>query len=349
MKPACSFVVAGHPGQCTGGYRYDAEIVSGLRALGWRVEVSGLPGRFPVVDGTARRALDACLRAHAPGTPVVIDGLALGGLPEVATTHARRLTITALVHHPLADESGLAPATRAALFASEQAALACARSVVTTSRFTARRLAGFGVAAERIHVVEPGVAAAALAPADRRAPHMLCVATLVPRKGHTVLVEALGRLRDHAWTCELVGSLSRDPAQARAVADAIEAAGLRDRIGLVGELSPSALQERYLNADVFVLPSLYEGYGMVVTEALAHGLPVITTTGGALIDTLPASAGIAVAPGDAGQLGSALRRFLEDDALRQTLRAGARAARGRLDDWASASGRFAHALAQTRS
>ena len=117
MKPACGFVVAGHPGQCTGGYRYDAEIVSGLRALGWRVDVSGLPGRFPVVDGTARRALDACLRAHAPGTQVVIDGLALGGLPEVATAHARRLAITALVHHPLADESGLASATRATLFA----------------------------------------------------------------------------------------------------------------------------------------------------------------------------------------------------------------------------------------
>lgn len=345
MKPACTFVLAGNPEQLTGGYRYDAQIVSGLRALGWAVSVNGLPGRFPVTDATARNALDECLHAQAPGTQVVIDGLALGHLPEVAMAHADRLAITALVHHPLADETGLDPETRAMLFASERAALASARQVIATSSFTARRLSDFGVSDERIRVVEPGAAVAALAPADRENPHLLCVATLVPRKGHLVLIEALQGLGQHAWTCDLIGSLTRDPAHAQAVSGAIAAAQLSERIRLLGECSPATLHDHYLGADVFVLPSLYEGYGMVVTEALAHGLPVISTTGGALADTLPAGAGIAVAPGDAGALAEALRTFLEDDALRRRLRDGARTSRATLNDWMSASRQFARALA----
>lgn len=349
VSPACSFVLAGSPEQYTGGYRYDAQIVAGLRELGWTVAVSGLPGRFPVADDTARNALDTCLRAQAPGAQVVIDGLALGGLADVALTHAKRLTITALVHHPLADETGLDPATRSMLFDSERAALTCARRVITTSRFTASRLADFGVAPERVRVVEPGVATAPLAPADRKVPQLLCVATLVPRKGHGLLVEALARLRAHAWTCDLVGSLSRDPAQARAVRAAIATAGLSDRVRLLGERSPAELHAHYLGADIFVLPSLYEGYGMVVTEAIAHGLPVITTTGGALADTLPAGAGLAVAPGDVDDLTEALRAFLTDDTLRRSLRSGARSARNRLIDWAHASRLFARALTEPTS
>lgn len=349
MTPACSFVLAGSPAQLTGGYRYDAEIVSGLRELGWTVSVFGLPGRFPLADAKARTALDACLRARPPGEQVVIDGLALGNLPEVAMAHAERLAITALVHHPLADESGLDPTTRAMLFASEQAALASTRRVITTSGFTARRLADFGVAAERIRVVEPGVAAAALAPADHPSPRMLCVASLVPRKGHKVLIEALGPLRQHAWTCDLVGSLTRDPDHAHTIHATIEAAQLHERVRLLGERSPAALSEHYLGADLFVLPSLYEGYGMVITEALAHGLPVITTTGGALGDTLPSGAGIAVPPDNAAALTAALRHFLEDNALRRRLRDGARAARSTLADWASASRQFADALTGSSS
>jgi glycosyltransferase involved in cell wall biosynthesis len=341
---ACFFVVAGNPEQYTGGYRYDALIVAGLRELGSTVAVNGLPGRFPVADDTARHALDACLSAQAPGTQVVIDGLALGGLPEVVLAHASRLTITALVHHPLADETGLDPVTRKMLFDSECAALASVHRIITTSRFTARRLADFGVAAERIHVVEPGVAKGPLAAAERTNPQLLCVATLVPRKGHITLIEALTRLRDHAWSCNLVGSLSRDPAHANAVREAIETARLQDRVRLFGERTPTQLRDHYIDADLFVLPSHYEGYGMVITEAIAHGLPVITTTGGALADTLPAGAGIAVAPGDIDALTAALRAFFEDHRLRQALRTGARRARNHLKDWPQASSLFAQAL-----
>lgn len=340
----CSFVVAGDPDQYTGGYRYDARIVAGLRTLGWTVTVSGLPGRFPLPDDTARHALDACLGSHAPGAQVVIDGLALGGLPEVARAHAERLQITALVHHPLADETGLDARIGQQLFDSERAALACARRIITTSRFTARRLADFGVTAARIQVVEPGVDKAPLAAAERTPPKLLCVASLVPRKGHDVLIEALAQLRNLGWRCDLIGSLSRDPAHVAMLRAAIQRAQLQDRIHLLGERSPEQLQAHYLEADVFVLPSHYEGYGMVITEAIAHGLPVITTTGGALADTLPAGAGLAVPPGAVEPFTAALRAMLEDDALRQRLRAGARTAREHLHDWTHASQLFADAL-----
>ncbi|MFW6346560.1 MAG: glycosyltransferase family 4 protein, partial [Halomonas sp.] len=280
---------------------------------------------------------------------VVIDGLAMGGLPEAIAPHADRLAITALVHHPLADESGLPEATRRRLFDSETRALALARRVIVTSRFTARGLHRFGVAASRLFVVEPGVdpaplAASALdldAPAPRR---LLCVATLIPRKGHDVLLAALAGLGDRDWTLDVVGSHARDPEHAARLVSTAQRAGLADRIRWAGECSAAELAAAYHRAELFVLPSRYEGYGMVVTEAIARGLPVLTTTGGALADTLPPAAGLAVPPDEADALAAALATWLDDAELRRRLRRGAREARHDLADWQLAGERFRLAL-----
>lgn len=341
------FIVAGDPGQLTGGYVYDARIVAALRARGWTVEVVGLAGRFPAPDAAARRALDAALAAVPAGGRVVIDGLALGGLPEVAAAHAPRLRLTALVHHPLADETGLDAARRAAFFSTERAALATVERVIATSAFTARRLADFGVSPARLTVIEPGVDVLPLAPADHEPPRLLCVATLIPRKGHELLVAALARLAALAWTCDCIGSTTRDPAHAARLATAIAAHGLDERLRLRGELAGEALRDAYRGADLFVLPSHYEGYGMVITEALAGGLPVLTTTGGALADTLPPGAGLAVPPGDVDALTDALRRLLQTPSLRLQLRDGARTARATLKDWQASGDAFAAALLRT--
>jgi glycosyltransferase involved in cell wall biosynthesis len=340
----CSFVVAGSPAQLTGGYLYDARIAAGLGELGWRVATYGLDGRFPRPDARARRALDDCLATHPEGARVVIDGLVFGGLPEVARAHAERLELVALVHHPLAEETGLDPVVRAALVASERAALACAKRVVVTSRFTARQLAGYEVPAARIRVVEPGVDPAPLAAADHEPPRLLCVASITPRKAHLVLIEALTSLRALAWSCTLLGSSARDPEHAERVVQAIAASGLNARIALTGELAPHLLREHYLGADLFVLPSLFEGYGMVVSEAIAHGLPVLATRGGALAETLPPGAGVLVPPGDAVALAAALESLLGDAGARARLREAARLARGTLRDWQCAAREFAAAL-----
>lgn len=342
--PDLDFIVAGDPAQLTGGFVYDARIVAALRARGWTLRVTGLAGRFPAPDNEARQALAAALAAIPRGGRAVIDGLALGGLPELAAAHARRLRLSALVHHPLADETGLDDEQRAAFLASERAALGSVGHVIATSAFTARRLADLGVAAERLSVVEPGVDPAPLAPADHEPPRLLCVATLIPRKGQDLLVTALARLAALPWRCECVGSTTRDVAYAARLAERIAAHDLDGRIRLRGELGGEALREAYLGADLFVLPSHYEGYGMVVTEALACGLPVLTTTGGALAGTLPPGAGLAVPPGDVDALTDALRRLLQAAPLRRQLRDAARRARTMLKGWQAAGDAFAAAL-----
>jgi len=338
------FIVAGDPAQHTGGYRYDARIVAALRARGWTVDVTGLPGRFPDADDSARRALQRTLAALADGATVVIDGLALGGLPEVAAAHAQRLRLIALIHHPLADETGLDANRRSAFLRSECTALSHMAGLIASSAFTARRLAQLGVGGKPIAVVEPGVDAAPLAAADHEPPRLLCVATVTPRKGHDVLVAALASIADLDWTCDCIGSTARTPDHAAQVAAQISATGLDARIRLHGECSDAALAAAWRAADLFVLPSHYEGYGMVITEALAHGLPVLTTTGGALADTLPPGAGVAVPPGDAPALAAALRHLIGDASARHALRTRARAARVGLQDWTAAGDAFASAL-----
>ncbi len=344
MSRACSLVVAGSPSQLTGGYLYDARIAAGLGELGWQIRTHGLPGRFPLPDAQARESLERCLAAETDGSLVVIDGLVLGGLPEPVRKHAGRLAVVALVHHPLAQESGLDAGTRDRLLQSEKTALGCVQRVIVTSAFTARELDAYGVPSSRIHVVEPGVDPAPLADADQDPPRLLCVASLTPRKGHRVLVDALAALRDLDWSCTLVGSRTRDSAHATRILAAIAAEDLAGRIASAGELPPSRLTEQYLQADLFVLPSLYEGYGMVVSEAIAHGLPVLTTTGGALPDTLPDEAGRLVPPGDAGALATALRALLQDRNARFALRDGARRARATQRHWQQAAREFAEAL-----
>ncbi|HEX7386763.1 MAG TPA: glycosyltransferase family 4 protein [Castellaniella sp.] len=350
------FVVAGDPDQYTGGYLYDARIAQALRQSGWSVDVVGLEGRFPDPDVRAGEALNAALAGFSPDDLVVIDGLALGGLPDVLARYAHTLRMVALIHHPLADEYGLGSAQAGQFRASERCALKWVSHVMTTSAFTARHLvADYGVPPHAIDVVEPGVdhplaqglQSPLVAHDDTEAsPRLLCVATLVPRKGHLVLVEALAGLRDLAWQCNCVGDLQRDPACAEAVRLAIGHHRLQDRVRLLGTLPPAALATTYDRAQVFVLPSYYEGYGMVVAEALAHGLPIVATSGGALVQTVPEGAGLLVPPGDVAALTDALRQVLVDYRLRHALQTEAARVGGALASWDAQGARFAAVLAR---
>src|SRR5690606_8829445 len=189
-------------------------------------------------------------------------------------------------------------------------ALACVRGVIVTSPSTARALAGFDVPAARIAVVEPGTPPAPLATGSGApALSLLCVATVTPRKGHALLVEALATLQDRRWTLHCAGSLTMDPACAQALRQAIDRHGLQARVVLHGEHDEAGLRALYARADAFVLPSFHEGYGMALAEALAHGLPVVSTRAGAIADTVPADAGVLVPPGDVAALREALRRL----------------------------------------
>lgn len=353
---ALHFVVPGDPDQNTGGYRYVRKLVEALNQAGTNALVTGLQGRFPKPDAVAIHAMDNMLSQLADGSRVILDGLAMSAMPDVLENHAQRLHLTALVHHPLADETGLSQSSQDWFFEREKQALKIVRDVFTTSAYTASRLADYGVAAARIQTAEPGVESpvGSLLQADTDAsfalnqkpggPHILCVAHLSPRKAQHDLVEALAGLGELPWLCTLAGSCERDPAYADAVRQQIDESGLSDRVHLAGEVDGEKLANLYRNADFFVLPSLYEGYGMVIDEALAAGLPVISSDGGALKHTGARLGVVLYSAGDVDALRASLRTWLGDSEALQHARADAELESGDVRSWADTANLFLKGL-----
>ncbi|GJD60446.1 glycosyltransferase family 4 protein [Methylobacterium frigidaeris] len=329
----------------TGGYAYARQLLAHLPAQGVAVTHLPLPGGFPdpAPDDLARTA--GLLAAVPAEAALLIDGLAYGALPP-AVIGAAGCPVAALVHHPLGYETGLSPERTAVLVAGERAALALASRVVATSRYTARLLAAeFGVAPARIAIAEPGTPPAARV-TPRPGPHarLLAVGTVTPRKGYAILVRALAMLADLDWSLTVAGSLDRAPDCAASLRDLIAASALESRITLAGPVTPDALDRLYAGADVAVSASLFEGYGMALTEALARGLPLVATLGGAAAETVPPGTGIAVPPGNAPALAAGLRALIADPARRAEAAAASWAAGQRLPDWPDTAAAVAAAL-----
>ncbi|WMS44106.1 glycosyltransferase family 4 protein [Acuticoccus sp. MNP-M23] len=332
MRPI-AFAVPGDLDTPTGGYRYDRALIAALKALGHTVTVVPLREGFPFPDAAALDDAQARLADVPEEAALVVDGLALGVLPA-ATLDGLKAPLIGLVHHPLALEAGLSAAEAATLAQSELAAVAHTRAVVVTSPNTAAILAAdYGV--PDAVVALPGFSPAwrAVESHPQTPPVIAVVGSLTPRKGHDVLIEALAQLRGLAWTCEIVGGTHDGGAVRRALEDAIAAHALSDRVALRGALDEDALLALYGRASVFALATHYEGFGMVFAEAMAAGLPVVGTTGGAVPDVVPPDAGILVPPGDAEAFAAALRTILTDPPLRDRLADGARTAGARFGDW----------------
>ena len=339
-------VIPGRLDTLTGGYGYDRRIVAGLRERDWKVTVHELDDSFPLPDDAARAQAASALAAIPDRAIVVVDGLALGALPDEIQPHATRLRLVALVHHPLAAETGLDANVAAQLEVSERRALEHVRHVVVTGAATATLLRGYGVMPARITVINPGTDPAAPARGSSGSDvQLLCVAGLIPRKGHDVLFRALAQVPQQNWRLTCVGSVGRDAATVQRLRAQLAASGLDDRVSLAGEMNGSALESVYDSADVFVLATLYEGYGMVVAEALARGLPVVATSTGAIADLVEPAAGVLVPPGDSTALAEALARVIGDGAYRARLAEGARAAGDRLPTWEESSAKMAATLA----
>jgi glycosyltransferase involved in cell wall biosynthesis len=340
-----AFCIPGDLSLPTGGYAYDRELIGHLPAHGVIAHHVALPGGFPTPSEPDIAETGSLIMGEPPERLLLIDGLAYGAFPPgPAAGLAGR--VVALVHHPLALETGL-PAERALfLRENERLTLSFARHVIATSKATAATLvAEFGVKQEAITVAEPGVTPAARATGgggDRL--HLLAVGSIVPRKGHDVLVEALAMLADMPWRLTIAGADDRSPATTEALRAQIAAKGLGDRIMLTGAVSDDGIAALYAGADVFVMASHYEGYGMVLTEALARGLPIVTTTGGALAQTAPEVACLKVPPADVAALARALRAILADDVLRRQKADAAWALAANLSRWHDTAGVVAGAL-----
>jgi glycosyltransferase involved in cell wall biosynthesis len=325
------------PARPSGGNAYDRRVCRELAALGWAVHEHPIAGAWPRADAAGHTALARAVRRIPDGAVVLLDGLIASAAPEALVPHARRLSEVVLVHMPLGHRPPEDEA--AAVRAREGEVLAAAAAVVTTSAWARGRLRElYALPADRLHVAEPGVDAAGLAPGTAAGDALLCVAAVTPDKGHDVLLDALATTTDLSWRCACVGSLDRDPAFADRVQRATRKQGLGERVRFPGPRTGPELDRAYAAADLLVLASRSETYGMVVTEALARGLPVLAAEVGGVTEALghaedSTRPGMLVAPGDPAALGAALRAWLVDAELRGRLRRAARERRAALRGW----------------
>jgi glycosyltransferase involved in cell wall biosynthesis len=272
-------------------------------------------------------------------TLVLLDGLVASAASEVLPPQAMRLRMVVLVHMPLGHDPPTADVEEVRM--REHAVLSSAAAVVTTSVWSRERLLElYQLPPHRLHVAQPAVEAAELATGSVAGGMLLCVAAVTFGKGHDVLLEALARTRELPWHCECVGSLERDPAFVERLRGRSLESGLADRVEFVGALTGADLDRSYAAADVVVLASRAETYGMVVIEGLARGLPVIATEVGGVSDALGhdgagARPGLLVTAESPVALAAALQDWLCDAELRGRLRQIAIERRESLPGWSS--------------
>jgi glycosyltransferase involved in cell wall biosynthesis len=336
------FLIPGDLSLPTGGYRYDREVLARLDGFGVKAAHVALPSGYPAPSADDLAATERLLAATDRRTPLLIDGLALGAMPPaMLAPRARRLV--ALVHHPLGLESGLARERAVLLLANEKAVLAHAARVIVTSRTTAETLvADFAVPERRIAVAEPGVDRVPRAAAEGQPPHLLAVGAVSARKAYPDLVAALATIADLDWRLTIAGD--RDAEAVAALRAEVDRHRLAARVTLGGAVTDERLAALYASADIFAMSSLYEGYGMALAEALARGLPIVASTGGAAAATAPDAAALKFAPGDRPALAAALRRMLGDAALRRRMSDAAWAAAALLPTWDDAAREIAIVL-----
>ncbi|MEU7718714.1 glycosyltransferase family 4 protein [Streptomyces tibetensis] len=334
----------------SGGNAYDRRVCLDLPGFGWQVTKHAVAGDWPRPAADARTELARALAALPDGAVVLLDGLVACGVPEIVVPEAERLRMAVLVHLPLGDETGLDPALAAELDAKERTVMRAVPAVIATSDWAVRRLVSHhGLPPERVHVAAPGADIAPLAPGTDGVSRLLCVAAVTPRKGQHRLVEALAAVSDLPWTCVCVGSLTQEPEYVDHLRSLIRKHGLEDRLELAGPKSGPALDASYATADLMVLTSYAETYGMAVTEALARGIPVLATDVGGLPEAVGRAPdggvpGILVPPENPAAIAAELRGWFGEADVRRRLKAAARSRRAALDGWATTAQSLAAVL-----
>jgi glycosyltransferase involved in cell wall biosynthesis len=332
------------PTRPSGGNVYDRRLCDTLAALGWQLHLRQAPGSWPEPARPDLDLLGAQLDDVPDGSAVLVDGLVGSAAADVLLRRAARLRLFVLVHLPLG--VGSLSSRR-----SEATLLCRVAGVVTTSAWTRRWLVEhYDLVESRVHVAVPGADPAPLATGTPEGDSLLCVGAVTPTKGQDLLLEALRGLDDLPWRCVCVGSLDVDPDFARRVRSLADGPTLRGRVALTGARTGPALDATYAVADVLVLPSRTETYGMVVTEALARGLAVVATRTGGTPESLGRTAdgslpGLLVPPGDPDALAAALRAWLEQPVVRERARTAARDRRTTLPTWTDTAERVAAVVA----
>ncbi|MET8248903.1 glycosyltransferase family 4 protein [Streptomyces sp. NPDC005202] len=338
------------PATPSGGNAYDRRVSLDLPGFGWQVQGHPVGGSWPRPGAAARTELACTLRELPDSAVVLLDGLVACGVPEIVVPEAERLRMAVLVHLPLGDETGLEPAVAAELDARERTVLRAVPAVIATSDWAVRRLVSHhGLAPDRVHVAAPGADIAPLAPGTDGVSRLLCVAAVTPRKGQHRLVEALAAVTDLPWSCVCVGGLTQDPDYVAHLRGLIGKYGLQDRLRLAGPQAGAELDASYAAADLMVLTSYAETYGMAITEALARGIPVLATDVGGVPEAVGRAPdggvpGILVPPEDPAALAAELRGWFGEPDVRRRLKTAARSRRAALDGWATTARSLAGVL-----
>jgi glycosyltransferase involved in cell wall biosynthesis len=338
------------PARPSGGNTYDRRICLGLADLGWSVCEHAVPGPWPRPDAVARAALAGRIAAIPDGAVTLVDGLIASTVPEVLVPEAGRLRLVVLAHMPLGD--AWPDDEVAGVQTREGAVLSAAAAVVTPSGWSRRWLLdAYDLPPAQVRVAEPGVDAADAATGTASGGALLCVAAVTPNKGHDLLLESLATLTDLAWHVDCVGSLELDPGFVDRLHRQARTSGIGDRVCFTGARSGADLDAAYAAADLLVLASWAETYGMVVTEALARGVPVVASDVGGVPEALGQASdgsrpGLLVPRGDRTAFAAALRRWLADAGLRQRLREAAGQRRRTLPRWSDTSAGLSRVLAE---
>ena len=335
------FAIPGDLKSTTGGYAYDRRVIDLLPDFGVHVSVMTLPDAFPNPSTADLAETGRLLKTKHHDAVLMVDGLAFGTFTDdiLDTLEGR---VVALVHHPLFLETGLPHSRKVEIKASEENALQNASHIVVTSRVTKRILVDtMGLPADKVTIAEPGTDPAQRATGTGAPLQILSVGAVLPRKGYHLLVEALAPLKHIDWRLTIAGALDRHPDAVATLQKAIQANGLEDRVTLAGKVVPATLERYYESADLFVSASLFEGYGMVLAEAMARGLPMVIAAGGAAAETAGESAALHVEAGNVMALTTALERALTDKKLRDRLADAAWEAGRTLPTWHETARRIA--------
>ena len=294
------------PDRVSGGNLYDQRVREGLRSSGWDVRMVLIPrGSGSLAALTMSRLPDGAL--------TLIDGLIAVRESDALMQHSSRLRIVVLAH-------------MVASLPGEREALRAARRIIATSGWTRSELISLGFAEPHdVVVAYPGTDPAATTVASRSGGRLLCVGVVAPHKGQDLLIRALARLTDvDGWTCELVGSLDQAPAFVDELMQTIQRTNLATRATFTGILTGRSLESAYGRADLVVVPSRNESFSMVVSEALARGIPVLAARVGGIPEAMSSTAaGILVPPDDPWALEVVLRQWWASSERRTELKRAA--------------------------
>jgi len=307
------FLIPGDIDTLSSCYIYDKRLVEGLKKKGHDVEVYRLGDDFPFPSEDSLNHCHKVIKSIPSAEPIIIDSLAFGTIPSILKEVSATNPIVALIHLPLSMDPNYSAYQRTLFTSPEMEAFSLATKFVVSSEYTFEILLNLGIEAHKINLIIPGIDHF---PQKKNYPEkpakLLSIANLCRSKDHAILVRALTALKDKDWVLHCYGNLDMDRDCLADFQAMIRKNSLQKKILVHATISGKELSDAYLDADLFVHPSDFEIYGMALAEALAHGIPVIASTGGGICKTVPAKMGQFFKPSDVYGLQSILEELFEN-------------------------------------